>query len=957
MERIFTVGDTLHGFEVISKRNIPDYRAEGILFRHKSGFEVYLLSNDDGECFFTYTIYTPPKDNSGVFHILEHTLLTGSEKYPVRDPFMTMIRNSCNTFLNAMTGPDRTYFPAASPVKKDFDNIFNVYTDAVFSPLLRKTSFEQEGIRLSAKGGLHFEGIVFSEMQGDISQHDSVVSNSASRPLFSETSPYRYEFGGNPPDICDLTYEEFVNTYKKYYVPANMTLFLYGNLDIEEKLSYLDENYLSNRQSGEKIKRIERESHWTMPRSYRATSNADEDTISSTTMLSWLLGESENPDLNTELSLVVDILLGSPGSPLYKAIINSGFGRDLSSESGMSDSFRELIFSVGIDGTAEKDLKKIEQYIVSALKSIVEKGLDPVEIEAAIRRKEFQLQELPSGMPLGYTLFFSRIDKGWAYGKDPSDMLDSKVAIKRIRKEWEEDKNYFENWISKNIIDNSHRLLSVTVMDKDTQKKLLEEIDKKVEEHKSDYSKSDEEEFLHFEAEEDKGEDIEKLPRLYSSDIPNERLDYTHVLDDRIIATDFPSGGIVYGDMAFDVTDFSYEELEDLSLLSRLILMTNVGDKDYSQFLTQLRFTTGAANFSLEAGSTEKGEEKVYLFARFKSLFEYYNDALRLFKALFTSADLHSKDRIKAALSDIDSDFQSYVARAGHQFAMGNASSTLNSSLYTTERIMGIDYWYRVAKMLKDEVDILPERLEHIYRKVFVENRLYFHISADKENLDKVSKATKEFIATLERGTAVCSSPRKFEPFTKYSAYTFSTPVNYIGLTFKCGEQDTKEGSAEKMLLSICSKNSLWSFIREKGGAYGVGGATDSVEVFSYIYTYRDPRIDGSIEDFKRAIEEEKLTSAKLEDGRLAVLSRDVKPSGPGAKAMIDFRRFLYGITDELRHKRKDSMLSLTLEDLEKSRSTLLSRLEGEVSITVLADLKSLDKSTYDFEVNALPFK
>lgn len=950
------VGNNFHGFEVISKNQVPDYRAEGILLRHKSGFEVYALLNDDSECFFNYTIYTPPQNDSGVFHILEHTLLTGSERYPVRDPFMTMVRNSCNTFLNAMTGPDRTYFPAASPVKKDFDNIFNVYTDALFSPLLRKESFMQEGIRLSNRGGMHFEGVVFSEMQGDISQHDSVVANASTRPLFDIDSAYRHEFGGNPPDICDLSYEEFVDTYKKHYVPANMTLFFYGDVDLDKKLAFLDKEYLSTRDYGEKAKRVEKTTSWTKPSFYRTTSNADDDNLSSTVMLSWLLDGCEDPEANTTLALIVDLLLGSPGSPLYKAIIDSGLCRDLSSESGMSDSYRNLLFAVGMDGAKEEDAKKIENYILESLKSIATNGLDPIEIEASLRRKEFRLKEIPSGMPQGYTLFFSRIDKGWAYGKNPSDMLSSSKDIKRIREELKNNPRFFESWIENNLIDNPHRLLSVVVMDSNTQEEMNKAIAKKVEMHSAEYSEEEESAFHIFEAGTDTIDNINRLPRLTSADIPNLSLDYTHSVDGNLITTAFPSGGIVYADVAFDVTDFSYEELEDLSLLSRLLLMTNVGELDYSAFLTQLRFTTGDISISLEAGSTEDGEEKVFLLARFKSLFEHYKEALVLFFDLISKADVHSLVRIKAALSDMDSDFQSSVSRAGHQYVFGSASSHLSSALYTNERTMGLSYWFRVCEMLKNEIECLPERLDKIYRKTFVKDRILFHLSADDDNLDASISSTNGFLSSLPDGK-IGESRRSFESKNILCAYTFSTPVNYIGYAFKAADQDSLNGSAEKMLLSIVSKNDLWARIREKGGAYGAGASTDSVESFSFFYTYRDPRIDGSIEDFALAVENEELTEAKLEDGRLAVLSRDVRPVGPSTKALIDFRRYLYRISDEKRHSRKDMLLSLTLSDLEASRKSLVSRIRGDASITVLSDQKSVKTSKFDFDIKSLPFK
>ena len=958
MSRDFNVGEFINGFAVVRRDELPDYSSVGYLLKHeKTGFEVFFMKNDDKECFFTYTIYTPPENSTGVFHILEHTLLTGSEKYPVRDPFMMMVRNSCNTFLNAMTGPDRTYYPAASPVKKDFDNIFSVYTDAVFSPLLRKESFMQEGIRFSSEGELHFEGVVFSEMQGDISQHESVVASAASRPLFDEDSPYRHEFGGNPPNICDLTYEEFINTYKKHYVPANMTLFFYGDLDLEEKLLYLDEEYLSKRDGGERVARPKLTARWNDRKFVRETSNAEEGNTSSTVMLSWLLPGAEDARLNTELSLIVDLLLGNPGSPLYKAIVESGLGRDLSSESGMSDSYRELLFSVGISGAEENDAEKIEEFILSSLKNIVKEGLSKMSIEASLRRMEFRLKEIPSGVSQGYSLFFSRIDKGWAYGKTPADMLSPKAIIDAIRKSLLENERYLESWIEKYFIDNSHRLLAVVVMDEENQARIDDEINKKCEELKGRYSKEEEEAYLAFSVSEESDEELETLPRLNIEDIPNENLDIPHEVKGNIISAKMTTGGIVYTDMSFDVSDYSYEELEDLSVLSRLILMTNVGTQNYSDFLTELRFKTGAAAFMVESGTDSEVNDKVYLYCRFKALKEYFAEALELFSRLFKDHDNSSKDRIKAALTDIETDFQSSVLRYGHQYAAQAASACLNPSLYTTEKMQGLMFWYRVSQMLESEMDTLPDRLKKIALKTFVSNRLSFHLAYEERDEEEILALAESFINGLPKGECVSASLRVVEDIPRMRAYTLSSPVSYISLAAHSASKNAPTFAAERMLLSMAAKNSLWSLVREKGGAYGAGGSTDTSEEIIYLYTYRDPRIDGSVGDFSESIKSEDVTDSKLEDGKLSVLAKDVKPLGPSAKAILDFRRYLYKVSDQLRYDQKSSMLSLKLEDLENARASLLERLKDDVSIVAITDSKLAEESKVDFAASSLPIK
>ena len=958
MQKELIVGNTYYGFRLVDKRPCPDYRGDGYLFRHeKTKMEVYFLSCDNTECFFSYTIYTPPEDDTGVFHILEHTVLTGSRKYPVRDPFMALNRNSCNTFLNAMTAPDRTDYPAASPVKKDFDNIFSIYTDAVFDPLLRKEDFMQEGIRISSQGGLHFEGVVFSEMLGDISNHNSVVQNATTRPLYNEDSPYNHEFGGNPPDITDLTYEKFIATYKKYYVPGNMTLFLYGDLDVLEKLEFLDREYLSKREGGEKAERATCPEKWDKPRKCRFLSSADEDDNTSSIMVSWLLGEADDPMENTILSLVVDVLLGNPGSPLYKRIVESGIGRDISSESGLVDSYRNLSFSVGFSGSTEDKADEAEAFILKALGEIIEEGIDSKCVESSLRRMEFKIQEISDGLPEGYRIYFTRIDKGWAYGKNPSDMLQTLSMVGKIREEIKKDGRFVENWIKKNLIDNTHRLLSVITMDKGVQDSINQEIQNKLELHKKEWNEEDERLYLEFEEGEDAPEDYEKLPRLNISDIPSKLNTIPREVDGKVVVTKVPSASIVYSDIAFDVSDFPIEDLEYVSLLSRVMLMTDVGDMDYSSFLSSLRFVTGAFSAFLEIGSDCNGEEKDTLIFRFKSLSEHFGEALDLLLKLLKEGKFSSPSRVKAAMRDIESDYEASVVRQAHSFALGSASRSLTSALYTTERTEGLMYWYRIGEMLKDgEFEKTCENLSQIAEKTFTRERVVYHLTLDGEEYEEKKKMVDDFILSLPKGGKKGVSLKTVpEDAKKNLGYSFSSPVTYSALSGKAPEEESEEASAMRMLLSMVSNNALWSLIREKGGAYGAGAGLDINEDIWYFYTYRDPRLEKSIGDFSLAVKIEEITDEKLEDAKLKALSRDTRPTGPQSKGILDLRRYIYGISDELRQRMKDNQLKMTKEDIIGIKRATEKAMENGC-ITVLGGKKALENSNLSLEIKALPF-
>ena len=955
MQKELIVGNEYSSFVLLDKTECPDYRGTGYLFRHKkTDMEVFFLSTDNKECFFTYTVYTPPKDNTGVFHILEHTVLTGSRRYPVRDPFMALSRNSCNTFLNAMTSPDRTDYPAASPVKKDFDNIFAVYTDAVFDPLLRKEDFMQEGIRLSSQGGLHFEGVVFSEMQGDISSHQSVVQNSISRPLYPPTSPYAYESGGNPPDITDLTYEKFIETYRKYYVPANMTLFLYGDLDVTEKLEFLDREYLSSREKGEKAVRAEKGEDWDSPRRFYAKSSAEEGDDSASIMVSWLLGEADDPRLNTELSLLVDVLLGNPGCPLYRRITESGIGRDISSESGMSDAYRNLSFSVGFSGSKTEKAEEAEAFILSSLASIVEEGLDPTLVESSLRRMEFRIQEISDGLPEGYRIYFTRVDKGWVYGKNPSEMLQTLSLVGEIRDEIRKDPRYLEKWIERNLLENNHRLLSVVSMDDGIEAEMAKEIERKLEEHRNEWNEEEEKAYMEFEEGEDDKASLLTLPRLTLGDIPSDLPTIPRRENGNVIITELPSNGIVYMDMAFDISDYSISELEIASLLSRLLFMTDVGDKDYASFLVDLRFNTGAFSSFLDIGSDCNGEEKDYLFVRFKSLKEHFGEALDLFSSLFRYGNFSSEERIKGALRDIESEFEASVVRQAHSFALGSASASLTPALYSTERTQGIAFWYRVKEMLED--GNLPVFVKGTAMKTLVSERAILHITTDSSFSEEAEREAFRFLSSLEKGFPSSPSTKTVEEREKRDkGYSFPSPVSYAAMAGKAPDERTRENAALRMLLSIVGRNSVWTLIREKGGAYGAGAGLDINEDIWYFYTYRDPRLDSSINDFYKAVAEEEITKEKIEDSKLKILGRDVRPMGPQAKGLLDARRYLYSVTDDLRRYLKESQLSLEKEDLEKAKEPLLAMMK-ERSVTVLSSSSALSSSSLDLEIRSLPF-
>ena len=432
-------------FKLISKQVIPNMDASATLYRHPSGFEVYYRDAKDEEAFFCYQFKTYPSSSNGVFHILEHTILSGSEKYPLRDPFSVVSRSSCNTYLNALTFPDKTLYLAASPLKKDLDNIFLIYSDAVFRPLLRKETFLAEGIRVKSNPP-SFDGVVFNEMLPDFLSHESVVSSHSLRDLFPNTM-YSFSSGGDAKCIVALTYEEYLASYDKYYHPSNVGLFLYGqNIDVDEKLEILS-SYLKGVEKREKLPLYEKTIRWEKPREeicYSSSAEGDGRITVIVSILTSLLNTSAFDRMF--MSVIVDALLGSPSCPLYSALLESNLADDISSQSGMSGDFYEIPFLVGLTGVKSEKIEEAKSFILSALKSIAQKGLDKDLIEAAIRRQEFASREIPGGIPNGFRMLL-RCSRSWVRGENIIEDLAPSVSIAKVRSAWQENPNIFNEFI------------------------------------------------------------------------------------------------------------------------------------------------------------------------------------------------------------------------------------------------------------------------------------------------------------------------------------------------------------------------------------------------------------------------------------------------------------------------------------------------------------------------------
>ncbi len=935
-----------NGFELVDKDYIKDYKAEGFLYRHvKTGFEVFYVEKEDDELFFSYAFPTPPSASDGVFHIIEHTVLSGSRRYPVRDPFTLVSQGSVNTYMNALTCPDMTLYPAASPVKKDFDNLFYVYTDALFDPLLRYETFLQEGIRLTEKG---FDGVVFNEMRGDESQSESVVATHSVRDLF-KGGPYSRNSGGEVLGIASLTYEKYLETYKRFYSASNGHLFLYGKgCDISSKLAFLDEEYLSKRERTAKTELLFEAERWASPISKEIPSAAMDGDDKCTFMLSFLtsLSNSSSYDV-TFLSILVDILLGSPSCPLYKAILDSGLGDDISSQSGMSSDFPLMPFAVGLTGVDKEKKAEVEAFLLDALAKICREGLDSDVVEAAIRRQEFVLEEIPGGIPSGFRIFLKSI-KPWLREEDIFSSLRPSDDLKQIRAALKESPDLFERWMEKELLCNPHRLSLLVYPDADLMLREQQKLDAVAAER--GFCKEDVMLYEAFAASFDSIDALNTVPHLSLADLPSRSDIIEEEVHDHIILQAQDTGPVIYLDVVIDISDLTDDQLRAASLLSRYIMIAGRKGEAKEILHKQLRLASGSYSCFLETGRSTDDRVVASFIFRMKVMKDQYGNALELLSDLLNCLDCSDEKAMKAALSDMISDFAEYIEYSGSSFAASAASASLTTSLSVGEEVMGIKAWkYFDTLSLEDALASCCE----VYCRLTEKDRCTIHITCSEELCKESLSHAREFFSSFSSRSSISSSLRCVKTEEDVS-YALSSSVAYNASAIKVSPWCTRQQEAESLVANMLSSGELYNEIRTFGGAYGVYAQLDSIEEYMVISTYRDPHVALSFEHFISSIERMEINDELLAMAKMQLLGRLLKPLSPQQRAMVAIHRRLYGVKDEDRVLKREYTASITTAEAEEARGRILEAFKSAHRAS-LAPKSLYEKEPLDLVLSALP--
>ena len=899
-----------HGFELVYSSHLKDFNVTGSLWRHiKTGMEVFHVDTDDPESFFCFSFRTLPYDSSGVFHILEHTVLSGSRKYPAHDPFSLFDARSCNSYMNALTCPDRTLYPAASPVKKDADNIFSLYADSCFSPLLRRSDFESEGIR---KGKNGFEGVVFNEMRGDALQCDTLVSNHSRRDLFRGT-PYAFSSGGDVKEMARLTYDEYLKAYEKFYSPSNCRLFIYSDADtFDSRLAFLDEEYLSRMSAGEKIASPPPAERWSESESKTILCQASGPEDRGDFMLSFLTeSRSWVPYDNIFVSVLVDALLGGPANPLYAALLSSGLGQDISDQSGMSADFAEIPFAVGLCGVRQEDVPRAQEFIMDSLCDIATAGIGDDIIEASLRRQEFLVQEVAGGIPNGFR-FFLKCIRAWERGEYIPDALCLSSTLEKLRADFKANPRLFEDWMMRNLVNNPHRLSLYVKPSQDCIEKEEEEL-MRIWRQRADDSFSDEK---------TPASDY-PLPSLSLSDIPESESDIRldRVSDNFLFETE-NTCGISYINQVTDLGDLSSDELVYAIILSRYILTMGAGGLTPAAFHSRLRLESGGYYAYLETGRTRRGDVRVFFTVRIKCLTRRLNECLSLLHDMIFSPDMDNMELVTNAVNDIITDYESYVEESASSFAGSLAQASLTPSCSLGEKLMGISCWKRIKDLSVKEIADGMKRVISLFSQ---KEREILHLTSEERAREESVREGLAFLSSFKESGAFRGNViRQIEEKSRRIWCPLPSSVCYNAMALRASAFISSEQEAEAVLMHILSSTTLWRRLRSDGGAYGADASLDNMEQTVVITTYRDPNAAESFDEIVRALEETDVTDEAVETAKMITFGRFLKPLSPGQKSTLSLRRFMYGISDEMRRKRRLLIRQVSVDDVIRAKERIL---------------------------------
>ena len=925
-------------YELIEKRRLEDISSDGYLLRHKkSGARIFCVSNDDDNKVFSIGFRTPPIDSCGLTHILEHSVLCGSKDFPVKDPFVELAKGSLNTFLNAMTYPDKTMYPVASVNDKDFQNLMHVYLDAVFYPNIydREEIFRQEGWHYELEdeeGELKINGVVYNEMKGAFSSPEGVLEREILNSLYPDNA-YRFESGGDPDEIPNLSYEKFLEFHSNYYHPSNSYIYLYGDMDMAEKLRWIDEKYLSSFE----YKKIDTEIKLQKPfdktrEIYKYYSVTEDDTLEDNTYLSYNVSVSTSLDRKTYLALeILDYsLLSAPGAPLKQALLDAEIGKDIMSS--YDNGILQPMFSVIAKNANKEDKDRFLKVIRETLEKIVKEGLDKKSLLAGICSNEFRYREGDAGrFPIGLFYGLSAMDS-WLYDENDPFMHLQENEIYAFLKEQTET-SYFEDLIKEYLLDNSHS----TVVVIEPRRSLTAENDAKLKESLAKYKSSLSEEEIkdivektkhlkEYQSEPSTEEELKSIPLLELDDIEKKTKPYFNRLENAdgvdVIFHDIESKGIAYFDLLFDTDMIKKEDIAYLGVLISCLGYVDTESYTYSELANEINISTGGIGLSQMVYADINDETHSKVDIRVKALNEKLPKAFEILGEILTSSDLTNDKRLKEILFQLKSRMQMQINSAGNALASMRGMSYFSESADLIDMTGGIGFYRLIEELTGDfegKKDGLKDKLKELSDKIIDKENLLISFTGKGYDEKVIRELISGLAGAIEKDEVSADDEgEKYVPIKKNEGFKTASKVNYVA---RCGNFKTAgleyKGSL-KVLKIIMAYEYMWLNIRVKGGAYGCSSGFDR-NGDSYFVSYRDPNISATekvyenIPEYLENFDTTDRDMLKYIIGTISMMDTPLKASGKGTRSLM---AYLTGVTIERVQKERDEVLSCTKEEI-----------------------------------------
>lgn len=958
-------------YEILDEHRVEDVQSDGFILRHKkSGARIAILSNNDDNKVFYIGFRTPPEDETGVPHIIEHTTLCGSKKFPVKDPFIELAKGSLNTFLNAMTYPDKTVYPVASCNDQDFKNLMDVYLDAVFNPNITKYEeiFKQEGWHYELTGKddeLKINGVVYNEMKGAYSSPDEVLSSQIYRSLFPDNT-YSKDSGGNPEYIPKLTYEAYLDFYHKYYHPSNSYIYLYGDMDVVERLEWLDKEYLSlydykkvnseiNKQPAfDEIKNVEAQYSITM-----------DDSQENKTYLSYnrVVGDSLDEMLYQAFDVLDYALVSSPGAPVKQALIDAGIGDDVygSYDAGIL----QPVFSFVAKNANASQADEFESIIENTLKEVVKTGINKEALLAGINSSEFKFREADFGQfPKGLLFGLNCLDSWLFDDMKPFIHLECLGTFAKLRKAVDTD--YFEKLIQEYLLDNTHGS-SVTVKPK---RGLGNEREEALAKELSDYKASlsdeeikklieDTEHLKKYQEEPSSDEDLRKLPMLTRADMKKNAMPFSNIedelLDVKVVRHDIESNGIDYISFLFDAGDFAQSELGYLGFFTNALGLVSTEKYSYTDLANATNIYTGGISTGTASHPDIKDRNNfVFKFeVKLKVLEKNLDKALELMEQMLLSSDFTDTKRLGELVAQIKARLQANLSSSGHLVAaMRSMSSFSRYALYQDE-LKGVAFYRsicRIEKELSESPKSVSDKLAAIAKKLFARNRMLISFTGNNEAYANAKPSLEKVIAGFNKMSAV-GNQAEVHFNTEKEAFIDASQIQYVAKTgdFIC--EGYEYTGALRLLRIILSYDYLWINVRVKGGAYGcMNTFLRSGE--SYFVSYRDPNLSDTLDVYDRIPEYIKSFSPDERDmtkyiiGTFSALDTPMNPEAKGSRSLS---AYLEGITYEQIQKERNEILNAQPEDIRRLADLVEAVLKKD-SICVIGNENMIKESAGLFE-------